>query len=107
MDIIHLLMDAFDIKTKIIFSSELGFTSKSTERLVEIVEALGGNTYLSGQMGKHYLDLSLFENQGIELIFQNFKHPLYKQRYEGFIPNMSSIDILFNVGGIPKELEVI
>lgn len=31
-----------------------------------------------------------------------FQHPVYKQRYEGFVPNMAAIDALFNVGKIPE-----
>ena len=102
MNLINFLKDAFDIKTKIISASELGFTSQSTERLVDITEALGGDVYLSGPAGRDYLDISLFESKGIRVEFQDFKHPVYKQRYEGFIPNMSAIDALFNTGEIPK-----
>lgn len=102
MDLINFLKKGFDIDVEIVFSSKLRFTSKSTERLVEIVEALGGDVYLSGPKGGDYLDVSLFEKKGIKVEFQDFKHPVYKQRYEGFIPNMSAIDALFNIGKIPK-----
>jgi hypothetical protein len=101
MELINFLMKAFGIDVKMMFSSELGFTSKSTERLVEIVEALDGDVYLSGPKGHDYLDMSLFEKKGIKVMFQDFKHPFYKQRYEDFIPNMSAIDALFNVGEMP------
>ena len=103
MGIINFLKNAFNIKTKIIFASELGFTSTSTERLVDITEALGGNMYLSGPAGCDYLDVSLFEGRGINVKFQDFKHPVYRQRYHGFIPNMSAIDELFNMGGYQKH----
>jgi len=102
MVIINFLKKVFDIDTKIVFSSDLGFISKSTERLVEIVEALGGDIYLSGPKGRDYLEVLLFEKKGIKVEFQAFKSPVYKQRYEGFIPNLSAIDALFNVGEIPK-----
>ncbi len=105
LEIISFLMDAFNIKTKLVFSSELGFTSRSTQRLVEIVESLSGDTYLSGSFGKNYLDASQFNDKNIKLEFHDFKHPVYKQNYEGFIPNMSSIDILFNTGEFPKNQE--
>jgi len=98
MDIIYFLREAFGIKNKLIFASELGFISKSTKRLLDITEALGGDVYLSGQAGKEYLDLSLFVSKGIKVEFQEFNHPVYKQRYEGFIPNISAIDSLFNIG---------
>jgi hypothetical protein len=102
MNLINFLKKAFEIDTKIVFSSSLGFKSKSTERLVDIVEALSGDVYLSGPMGHKYLDVKLFEERGINVEFQKFKHPIYKQRYEGFIPNMAAIDALFNVGLMPK-----
>ena len=102
MSLINFLKNAFNIKTKIIFASELGFTSQSTERLVDITEALGGDVYLSGPAGRNYLEVSLFENRGISVKFQDFVHPIYKQRYDGFIPNMSAIDALFNVGKMPE-----
>jgi len=97
MNFINFLKDAFDIKTKIIFSSELGLTSKSTEKLVDITEVLGGNTYLSGPSGRNYLDISLFKAKNINLEFQDYKYSIYKQCYKGFIPNLSAIDSLFNV----------
>ena len=96
--LINFLLDAFKIKTKFIFSSELGSNSKSTERLVEIVDALGGDTYLSGSSGRNYLNTNLFEKKDIQVQFQDYEHPVYDQQYEGFIPNMSAIDALFNIG---------
>lgn len=103
MELINFLKDAFDIDTEIAYSSDLGFTSKSTERLAEMVEALGGDVYLSGPKGRDYLDVSLFEKKEIKVEFQDFKHPVYKQRYEEFIPNMAAIDALFNTGGFQNE----
>ena len=102
MELINFLKKGFAIDAKMMFSSELGFTSKSTERLVEIVAALGGDVYLSGPKGRDYLDVPLFEKKGIKVMFQDFKHPVYKQRYEGFVPNMAVIDALFNVGKMPE-----
>lgn len=101
MEIINFLMSAFHIKRKIILSSELNLFSKSTQRLVDIVESLGGDTYLSGPMGRNYLDISLFDKKSIKLQFQNFEHPIYKQCYEGFLPNMSAIDALLCTGVFP------
>lgn len=100
--LIQFLMDAFDIRTKLVLSSELGFTSKSSERLVEMVDSLGGDIYLSGSGGHEYLDISLFNERSIKVIFQDYKHPVYKQYYEPFIPNLSAIDALFNIGEIPS-----
>lgn len=99
--IIKFLINAFDIDIKIAFSSRYNLTSKRTERIIDTVRAVGGDTYLSGPAGKDYMDLSLFTD--IDLQFQNFEHPQYSQCYEGFVPNMSAIDALLNIGEIPLE----
>lgn len=98
LELISFIKEAFNINTEIVLSSEMGFTSKSTKRLVEIVTELGGDTYLSGAMGIRYLEESLFSNKGINVMYQYFEHPVYKQVYPGFVPNMSAIDSLFNMG---------
>ena len=102
MELIKFLIKAFDIDIKIIYSSEFDLKSKLTQKTLDTVETLGGDTYLSGSSGRNYLDISLFENKGVKVVFQDFKHPIYKQRYEGFVPNMAAIDALFNVGEMPE-----
>lgn len=103
MNLINFLRKAFDINTEIRLSSNFKFASKSTERLVEIVEDLGGDTYLSGVKGRDYLDLSMFEKKGIKVKFQNYKNCIYKQQFEGFIPNIAAIDALLNIGKFPSS----
>lgn len=98
MKLIKFLIKSFEIDTKIVYSSEFGFSSKSTEKLVDLVSVIGGDVYLSGPMGKDYLDLKQFEKKDIQVIFQNFKHPVYRQQYDGFEPYMTAIDSLLNVG---------
>ncbi|WMW23241.1 WbqC family protein [Methanolobus mangrovi] len=98
MRLIQFLSDSFNIKTKIVCSSEFGFNSKSTSKILDLVDAVGGNKYLSGSCGKNYLEIEQFDRCGIELIFQDFKHPIYDQQYNGFMPNMTSLDALLNAG---------
>lgn len=98
MKLIEFFIKSYNIDTKIVYSSEFGFNSRSTERLVDLVNEIGGDIYLSGPMGKDYLNLQLFEEKKIHVIFQDFKHPTYPQQYNGFEPYMSAIDALLNVG---------
>lgn len=100
LSLINLLSHAFNINTKTILSSELGLNSKSTQRLVDIIEVLEGDTYLSGAMGDKYQDIELFNNKGINVINQDFTYPTYKQLYGEFILNLSAIDVLFNAGDL-------
>jgi len=100
MNLIRFLMKAFDMDKKIVYSSSFGFKSKRTQRIIDTVRAVGGDIYLSGPGGHNYLDTSLFTDIKVE--FQDFKHPIYPQCYPGFIPEMSAIDALFNVGEMPE-----
>ena len=96
--LIEFMVKSFAINTKIVYSSEFGFKTKSTEKIVDLISAVGGDVYLSGPSGKNYMDIELFDKNDIQVVFQNFEHPLYKQQYDDFIPNMSALDALFNIG---------
>jgi len=100
MDLISFIMKAFDIDTKIIYSSSFDLKSKGTQKIVDKMHLLGGDVYLSGSSGHNYLDESLFKD--IKLVFQDFKHPIYTQCFSDFVSDMSAIDALFNVGEMPK-----
>ena len=103
LTIIYYLLEQFSIKTKIFFESSLSISTKKTQRIIDICKKLNADTYLSGIGGKDYLDEELFKKENIKLIYQDFKHPVYRQCYEPFIPYMSAIDFLFNCG---KEFKI-
>lgn len=94
-----------NIRTEFVLASELNVNGNGSNLLLNICSALGADSYLSGISGKEYLDLKKFQNADIEVIFQEFQHPIYKQMHEPFIPCMSVIDLLFNHGD--KSLDII
>ena len=95
---IKILMGLFDIKIQTVIASDLDVCGKNNELVINIVKKLGCTKYLSGVGARDYYVPELYEQAGIEVIWQDFKHPVYKQQYEGFIPYLSSIDMLFNCG---------
>lgn len=103
---ILMLMELFDIKIDIVYSSELRTTQKKSERLVELLTQVDATHYLSGIGAKDYHNNKPFENAKIEVIWQNFKHPIYPQLHGDFITYLSSIDLLFNCG-IEKSREIL
>jgi hypothetical protein len=70
----------------------------STERLISIIERLGGNTYLSGGGGAGYQEEELYQQHGIKLVYSSFAPFEYPQLHGDFVPYMSAIDYLFNCG---------
>ena len=102
-ELIIQLIDWLDIKIEVIKESELNVKGNSTERLVNISKKIGAETYVSGIGGKEYMNKKMFETNNIKIEYQNFKCPIYKQVFNSeFIPNLSIIDLLFNIG--PKRL---
>ena len=97
--ILKKVFDWLDIKTEIVLESELNVTGTSSKRLLNICKKLGADTYISGIGGKKYLDEKLFEKNRIILKYQNYNPITYHQyRSKSFIPNLSIIDLLVNVG---------
>ena len=102
-ELIIQLIDWLDIKIEVIKESELNINRNSTDRLVNISKKIGAETYVSGIGGKEYMNEKMFETNNIKIEYQNFKCPIYKQVFNSeFIPNLSIIDLLFNIG--PKSL---
>ena len=90
---------ALGIETPIIYSSQLGVPGTATRRLVNLIKAVGGDTYLSGAYALDaYLDAALLERAGIGLELQEWHAPVYPQRYGDFIPDLSIVDLLSNCG---------
>lgn len=98
--LIENIMDMLGIKTETKISSLLNIKGEATDRLVNMCKMLGVDTYLSGPGGKEYMDLDKFKKQNINVIFQEFTHPIYVQQFGEFIPNLSIIDLLFNQGSL-------
>lgn len=104
-NIICYLKKELGIKTELIKSSEYDFKGKKTDLIIELCKKFEADTYFSGTDGKNYMDLELFKKNNLKNVFSDFKHPVYKQRFEQFVENLSAIDLLFNCG--PKSSEII
>jgi len=102
LEIILVLQKKFNIKTKTILASEFSITSKGTERIIDICNELDADTYYSGHglPDKKYLNEESLLKNNIKIKLQNYNHPEYSQNYHSFIPNLSSLDFLFNTGKI-------
>ena len=86
------------IKIKTTLSSKYLISSSRSRRLLDLVLAVDGKSYLTGLGSRQYLDESLFIENGIEVIWQEFKHPVYPQLYGNFEPMLSCLDLFFNCG---------
>ena len=98
-EIIKFIMNELEIKSKIVFSSELEISKKGTERVLDICKAVDADHYITGTFwAESNLRVEEFKKSNIDVEFQKFQHPIYKQIHGEFIPEMSIIDLLFNEG---------
>jgi hypothetical protein len=98
-------MTAFmGVPFKPLLSSDIGHVDlHKTDRLIAICKHLGADEYLSPNGAASYIEAQKFEENGIKLIWQDYKHPVYNQLWGEFIPCLSILDLLFNHGGFSWE----
>ena len=98
-EIIKFIMNELEIKSKIVFSSELEISKKGSDRVLDICKAVDADHYITGTFwAESNLRVEEFKKSNIDIEFQKFQHPIYKQIHGEFIPEMSIIDLLFNEG---------
>lgn len=96
---VKLLAELLGVRTPIVSASKLGpLPEGADERLIHLCRHFGCTTYLAGAGGQEYMDLRTYRRAGIEVRFQAFRHPLYRQVYPSFEPNLSAVDLLLNEG---------
>lgn len=90
-----------EINTTIISSLSLQIEENdANNRLVEICKKLNATEYIAGKGGLNYMDTSLFKNNNIEVLWQNYPVDSisYIQLQKPFLQGLSILDVLFNVG---------
>lgn len=95
---IKMLMDMLDIRIPMVLSSALSPVGAKNELLVDLLQKVEASHYLSGVGARDYFDPTLFNTAGIEVIWQEFVHPVYPQLFGDFVPYLSTLDMLFNCG---------
>jgi len=100
------LREAFDIRTPLARSSELGVSGAKSELIISICRAVGADTFLGGLGGtRRYLDAAAFERAGIQVEWQDFRHPVYRQCGPApFMPGLTALDLLLNCGPASREI---
>lgn len=92
------ILDMLDLKMPMVRSSTLAPEGSKNELLIELLQKVGADRYLSGLGARDYMRPELFQAAGIEVVWQEFTHPVYPQQYDGFTPYLSILDTLLNCG---------
>jgi hypothetical protein len=90
------------IKTKFVVTSRRYENDhlSGQARIVDICKREGTTTYINPQGGQMLYDTNTFRSAGIDLRFIVMRPLPYKQRIDGFIPYLSIIDALMEIGAV-------
>ena len=95
------------ITTELLVSSDIEKDSslRGQEKVLEICQILGATEYYNAIGGQLLYDKQAFSERGIALKFLNSQDISYRQFNDGFIKNLSIIDVMmFNTPGQIREM---
>jgi hypothetical protein len=104
ISLIKMFLRWLSITTPIVDSRDYCIRGNATGMLISMCEAIGADRYLSNEGSRVYVDELQMAEAGIQHCWQVFEHPVYPQGAD-FMPNLSIIDLFFNVG--PEAREVV
>lgn len=77
---------------------------EKSDLVLDMCVKLGAATYIFGAQGRDYADKQSFAKAGVLPLFQQYRHPVYRQLHGEFRPFMSIVDLLFNCGEDSLEI---
>jgi hypothetical protein len=86
------------------FAHDLDLEGEKSGLVLDMCRKLGADRFIFGALGRDYADVTAFTEAGIEVAFQDYRHPVYPQIHGGFEPYMSIVDLLFNCGDAAFEI---
>lgn len=102
---IRTLMEQIGITTPLQLSSAMEISLTGNEKVVEICKNVGADELYDAAGAVEFIDAKIFEEAGVQVTFQEYHHPEYRQLHGQFVSHMSTVDLLFNEG--PRSLDII
>ena len=97
IEAIRAIAERLEVGARFVRESELGCTAQSTQLVIDLTRAAGGDVYLAGGGASGYQEDELFAQSGVALRYQNFAPSPYGPP-ERFTPGLSVIDYLMHDG---------
>jgi hypothetical protein len=88
----------FGIGAEIVIASREGFTGRKSDLVLEHGLRFGADVVVTGAFGRDYIDVEAFRARGMRVVFQEYVHPVYAQRFGGFVSHLAFVDLLFHHG---------
>ena len=102
--IINYACQYLGIECRFVKASSLSIDGVGEQLLIDICKKLGAETYISGSLGRNYIDPCVWQDNKIKLLYHDYKCQNYTQLFGEFIPWMSFIDIFMNCGEDSRQI---
>jgi hypothetical protein len=89
-------LNEMQVEKKIIRSSSLPVEGKKSDLIFNLCSHWGADCYISGALGRNYLDEEKFMNAGIRVEYQDYRYPVYPQPHGIYMPNLGIVDYWMN-----------
>ena len=96
--LIRLICSHLAISTPLGFSRQYGIIGAKTDRLIQLLRAIGATTYVSGPTARGYLEEQQFRDNGIRLEYKSYDYAPYPQHFGEFTGAVSILDLIANTG---------
>lgn len=92
------ILRLLDKDIKIVFASEYNLKGKKSNLVLDMCIKLNASTYIFGGEGKNYAQIENFRKNDINLILQEYNHPIYEQygNKKAFHSHLSILDLIMN-----------
>ena len=98
------LLAVLKIETAITLSSSYDAPGRKEEKLIKLCQLAGAKVYLANNGSKPYIQASLFQDEKIGFLFQDYQHPGYQSVLSEQVTHMSVIDLMFNYGEESRDV---
>ena len=93
------IAEILNINTQFHNSNEFILPHGKNEKIISIIHQLEGTHYINGPSAADYIDHDLFKLNDINLEFMDYSnYPQYTQPWNGFIHDVTILDLLFCTG---------
>jgi hypothetical protein len=104
LPLIQWARESLRLPTAVYYQSRTKINPGKRMLAIELCQHFECDTYISGDGARSYNDEELFGKFGIKLGYAKWECPMYQQVWDGFKPNMSIIDLIFNCGSSAREI---
>jgi hypothetical protein len=89
-------LNEFEVTTPVVRASEISVRGRKSDLVLDLCHHFGASIYLSGPLGREYLQEDDFAAAGIELRYHSYIPAPYPQLYGDFLPALGVVDYWMN-----------